>query len=399
VPDTGTAIADAVADALGRADLVVTTGGLGPTADDRTREEVARRLGRELRFDRGIYEGIAKVFERLGRPLPPNFSELATVQSQVPDGAVVLNNPTGTAPGLMLEVAAGGFRSSAPSWLVMLPGPPRELRPMFEQELIPQLRRLFPVGNFCARTFHTLGIGESRVEDALRRPLALLMAQGLEVGYCARTGEVDVRISASGENAGRLVDEASAVVRRLLARFLYAEDGRTLEEQVVDLLRERGETLVTAESCTGGLLAHTLTNVPGASGVFPGGLITYSNDWKQALLGVNAETLAVHGAVSEETAREMALGARERYRADHALAITGIAGPDGGSPEKPVGTVYLALASASGVEVRREFNPFERETFKLVTARKGLEMVRRRLTEGREALGNEKPAEHLSAGG
>ena len=264
--------------------------------------------------------------------------------------------------------------------LIMLPGPPRELQPMFSEHVRPLLKSRFPAsGSFVSTTFHTIGIGESRVEDAIRPHLIELEAHGLEIGYCARTGEVDVRLSAQGSDAAVVVKEAANRVRRLMSKQTYSEDRRSLEEVVIDLLRAQNKKLATAESCTGGLAANCLTNISGASDVFVGGLVTYSNELKQSLLGVRPETLAAHGAVSEETAREMATGALTRCGADLAIAITGIAGPTGGSADKPVGTVFIALADHARVEVQRQQNTFDRETFKFITARQSLEMLRRRL--------------------
>lgn len=381
VPDAGTAIAEAVADALTRADLIITTGGLGPTSDDRTRGEIARLLGLSLAEDPEIFRRIEVMFRRRNRPLPPNFDALARIQSQVPAGALVLPNDHGSAPGLALPVDPQKTGKRA-RLVVLLPGPPRELQPMFDAHVVPLLRERFPEGaGFAVQTLHTIGVGESRVEDAIRPQLEELETRGLEIGYCARTGEVDVRLTASGPGATELVTEAARRVRRLLARHIFSEDTRTLEEVVIHRLRERHLTLVTAESCTGGYVAHCLTNVPGASDVFLGGLVTYSNDLKQSLLGVRPETLAQYGAVSEATAREMAAGARERFDADYAIAITGIAGPGGGSVEKPVGTVFIALADRREVVVERQFNPFDRETFKFITGRQSLELLRTHLNE------------------
>ena len=379
VPDSGTAIAEAVAEALNRADLIITTGGLGPTSDDRTRDEIARLLGLTMSEDPAVLKQIELAFRRRNRPLPPNFKSLASIQAQVPAGALVLKNEHGSAPGLAIAVprSSGGH---APRQLIMLPGPPRELQPMFSEHVLPLLKSRFPAsGSFVSTTFHTIGIGESRVEDAIRPHLIELEAHGLEIGYCARTGEVDVRLSAQGSDAAVVVKEAANRVRRLMSKHTYSEDRRSLEEVVIDLLRAQNKKLATAESCTGGLAANCLTNISGASDVFVGGLVTYSNELKQSLLGVRPETLAAHGAVSEETAREMATGALTRCGADLAIAITGIAGPTGGSADKPVGTVFIALADQAGVEVQRQQNTFDRETFKFITARQSLEMLRRRL--------------------
>lgn len=379
VPDSGTAIADAVAEALTRADLIITTGGLGPTSDDRTRDEIARLLGLPLAEDPEVFKHIELVFQRRKRPLPPNFATIASRQAQVPAGAIVLKNEHGSAPGLAMKLG-GGNPSDHARWLIMLPGPPRELHPMFLAHVAPLMKENFPeVRSFVCVTFQTVGVGESRVEEAIRPHVAEMEARGLELGYCARVGEVDVRLSAQGSKANELVAEGARRVRRLLGKFIYSETGQTLEEVVVGLLTDRKQTLVTAESCTGGYIAHCVTNVSGASEVFVGGLVTYSNELKKALLGVRTETLEAHGAVSEETAREMAEGARARYGADFAIAVTGIAGPTGGTIDKPVGTVFIALADGRGTDVRRQQNGFDRETFKFITARQGLEMLRRRL--------------------
>ena len=331
------------------------------------------------------------------------------VQAMVPEGALVLANPNGTAPGLALKINDDGKwkmedgkktsppssilnslarRSEAktapssrfPKWLVMLPGPPRELHPMFENVVVPFLRREFPLeAPWVCRTLRTSGIAESMVQQKIAAPLQALAAAGLEIGYCARPGQVDVRLSARGSDSKKIVGEAEAIVQKVLGGQIFGFDEEEMEAVVVRLLAGRKQTLAVAESCTGGYLAHRVTNVPGASAVFRGGFVTYSNEAKQKFLGVRAETLADHGAVSEAVARAMAEGARRQFGADFALAITGIAGPDGGTKEKPVGTVFIGLAGEAGTVVERRFNPFERETFKEITAGQALEMLRIRL--------------------
>jgi nicotinamide-nucleotide amidase len=377
VPDTASAIECAVAEALARADCVITTGGLGPTSDDMTRERIAHLLGRRLIEDSRILEELVAYFARRARPMPPRTA----VQALVPEGAQVLPNPNGTAPGLLLPLDPNPFRPDAkPSWLVMLPGPPRELRPMFNDHVLPRLRQLAPLPAPCiCRTLRTVGIGESQVEQLIADPLQTLIQCGLELGYCARPGEVDVRLLARGADAGRLVQEAEEKIRRLAGEYLFGTDEAELEEAVVTLLKERHETLALAESCTGGLIAHRITNVPGASAVFLAGIVAYSNQAKQQSLGVQPPTLSQYGAVSDPTAREMADGARRRFGADYALAVTGIAGPDGGTEEKPVGTVYIALASSKETRVLKTRNPFDRATFKHVTSQQALELLRRTL--------------------
>jgi nicotinamide-nucleotide amidase len=391
VPDTAHDIQSAVREALGRADLVIATGGLGPTSDDLTRDLIAQLLGKKLRRDDAVLDHIKKRFAARNLPMPKNNE----VQALVPEGAIVLPNPNGTAPGLAMKIEdrrweMGDGKLLAPSsisdlpspkqWLVMLPGPPRELRPMFDNLVVPLLRREFPLkAPFVCHTLRTSGIAESLVQEKIAAPLNALVAAGLEIGYCARTGQVDVRLSARGASGGKVVHEAEAIVQKILGARIYGFDDETIEAVVVRLLTERKKTLALAESCTGGCLAHRVTNVPGASVVFLGGWVTYSNESKQKFLGVRAETLAAHGAVSEAVAREMADGACRQTGADFAIAVTGTAGPGGGTKEKPVGTVFIGLTGKFGTVVEHRLNCFERETFKEVTAWQALEMLRTRL--------------------
>jgi nicotinamide-nucleotide amidase len=395
VPDTATDIQSAVREALSRADLVLVTGGLGPTSDDLTRDLIAQLLGKKLQRDDAVLDHIKELFAARNRPMPKNNE----VQALVPEGALVLANPNGTAPGLAMKVASvvrglapgksqtrkrlspdPSARTQDAKWLVMLPGPPRELRPMFNAQVVPLLRHEFPLdAPFVCRTLRTGGIAESLVQEKIQPPLAALVAAGLDVGYCARVGQVDVRLSARGADGGEQVREAEAIVRKIFKAQIYGVDDEEIETVIVRLLTECKLTLAIAESCTGGCIAHRVTNVPGASAVFLGGFVTYSNEAKQKFLGVRAETLVAHGAVSEAVACEMAGGARLQTGADFAVAVTGIAGPDGGTADKPVGTVFIALAGASGTVVERRTNAYERETFKQLTAHQALEMLRRQV--------------------
>lgn len=375
VDDSGPAIEGAVREALARADLIVVTGGLGPTSDDRTRDLIAALLGRGLREEPSVVAHIGGYFQSRQRPMPAS----TRIQAMVPEGAQVLMNANGTAPGLVLEPDAGG--SSRCRLLVMLPGPPRELRPMFTSQVIPILTERFPLpAPFVCRTLKTTGMGESQVEEKVAGPLKHLTDAGMDLGYCARIGEVDVRFVGHGADAQHQVNAAERLVRELLGPLVFAADDEQLEETIVRLLTASRRTLALAESCTGGAIGNRITNVPGASAVFLAGLITYSNEAKQEFLGVRAETLAAHGAVSEETAREMAEGARTRTGADYAISVTGIAGPGGGTGEKPVGTVWLALAGAGGTFAKQKFNAFDRETFKCVTSQQALDMLRLELS-------------------
>ncbi len=368
VPDGGAGIRAALAETFGRADIVLLTGGLGPTTDDITREAVAELLGLEMIHDEGVMEAIRQRFARRGLEMSPRNAR----QAQRPREAVVLPNAHGTAPGLYLAPQVHG--AGRTPHLFLLPGPPRELRPMFEESVLPILTKLLPPRPAVEmRVFRTAGLGESAVEEMVGERL---LALGIELGYCARPGEVDLRTI----GAAAVLDEAERIIREKLGPHLVSRDQRALEKVIVDRLAERGETLAIAESCTGGFIAHRVTNVPGASAVFLAGYVTYANAAKVAALGVEPALLEAHGAVSGEVARAMAEGARRTAGADHALATTGIAGPDGGSAEKPVGTVFLALATKLGATIiERHRFPAEREHFKNLTSQYALDLLRRRL--------------------
>ena len=362
VPD-GDAIREALVAALARADIIIVTGGLGPTTDDITREITAELLGRPLRHSEEVMSAIAARFALRGFVL----TERVARQAQVPEGATVLPNDNGTAPGLYLTSETGGRTVH----LFLLPGPPRELKPMFEESVLPILRRLVPATavNEC-RVYHVLGMGESNVEALVGEPL--LAIPGLELGYCARPGEVDIRCIGSAP----VVEAAEKIVVAALGKSIVTRDGRNLEQVVVETLLQRRETLATAESCTGGGLAHRVTNISGASAAFLAGYVTYSNLAKMRDLGVPASLLKRFGAVSPQVAASMAKGALRRAGTDWALATTGIAGPTGGTPTKPVGTVCIALARRNGpttVEQHRFFR--DREVFKDLTARTALALL------------------------
>ena len=370
IADTGSEIQTAVREALSRADLVITTGGLGPTSDDITRELIAEMLGKKLIKNLDVLAHIENFFAKRNRPRPVKTD----VETMVPEGALVFLNPTGTAPGLAIEIQNPKSKNS--QWLVMLPGPPRELRPMFDQSIAPLVKREFVDEIFVCRTLRTTGIGESRVQEMVAEELQPLVQRGMEIGYCARPGAVDVRLTASGADAVAVVQAGEAITQKVFGANVFGCDDDEIEQIVVRLFNEKKKTIALAESCTGGNIAHRLTNVPGASEIFLGGVVTYADSAKEKFLGVKTETLAAHGAVSEPVAREMALGAREKFGSDFAIAVTGIAGPSGGTPDKPVGTVFIALASATGVEVRRMQNTWDRETFKQVTAQQALDWLR-----------------------
>jgi nicotinamide-nucleotide amidase len=367
VPD-GPAIRDALRETFGRADIVVVTGGLGPTTDDITRDVTAELLGLELIHDEAVMQAITDRLTRRGFAV----SERTRFQAQRPREAVVLPNHHGTAPGLYLAPRAAAGQNSP--HLFLLPGPPRELQPMFEESVLPILKTLLPAGPAPdMRVYRIAGLGESMVEEMVGEPL---LALGLELGYCARPGEVDLRTIGDAAT----LDQAERIISEKLGPRIVSRDQRALEKVVIDQLTARGETLALAESCTGGYLAHRVTNVPGASAVFLQGFVTYSNAAKTAALEVDAALIRAHGAVSHEVAGAMADGARRVAGADHALATTGIAGPGGGTAEKPVGSVYIALATklGPGIIERHRF-PTDRETFKNLVSQTALDLLRRRL--------------------
>lgn len=368
VPD-GADIRSALIEAFPRSDIVIVTGGLGPTTDDITREITAELLSLHLAEDPAVLKSIA---HRLGRRRIP-FQPRMHRQAMVPEGATVLQNDNGTAPGLYIPSKSSP--SSSIPHLFLLPGPPRELIPMFEYYAWPIIKKIVgPPPDFECRIYNIVGLGESLVEE--RVGLALHARGDIEVGYCARPNEVDLRLI--GPRA--VLDEVEPQIAAAMGDFLASRDAESLEQIVVGQLRKRGATLAVAESCSGGLLAHRITNVPGASEVFLEGFVTYANRAKAGTLKVPEVLIRTHGAVSEPVAREMAEGAVRRSKADYALSLTGIAGPGGGTKEKPVGTVYIALAeSGQPTECIRVYFPTDRETFKQLATQSALDLLRRRM--------------------
>ncbi len=367
VPDTD-AIGRSLAELFPGYEMLFVTGGLGPTSDDITRETVADLLGLELRRHPELLESLRQRLRLRGVKWAAGIAR----QADVPSGAQVLPNENGSAPGFYLKAKINP-RISSPH-LFVLPGPPRELQPMFRKYVIPILRSLAPSSAIEQRIYKIAGMGESTVEEAIGEKV--LAIPGIELGYCARPGEVDLRIIAKPE----AIQQADAFIRSALGFSIFSATDETLEEVVVRLLTKRNQTLATAESCTGGLIANRITNVPGASSVFIAGYVCYANQAKIDMLDVDPKLVERHGAVSESVARALAEHARARARCDYALATTGVAGPTGGSPQKPVGTVYVALASA-GLEtiVKGFFFPTDRETFKQLAAQSALDLLRRKI--------------------
>lgn len=363
VADDRTEMRATIAEALRRSDVIIITGGLGPTSDDFTRDVVAELLDRKLVRNEAVAAHIAERIHKRGIRLP----ESVYVQALVPVGAQVLPNRNGTAPGLAIDHDG--------KLVLVLPGPTRELKPMFEEYVLPVLEKHFGAqARFDCRTFKVVGLAESIVEGKVAPVLAGL--KDVELGYSAKMGEVEVRIISHLQS---IANEAEKRIRAALANSIYGTGDDRLEEVVVKTLSIARRTIAVAESCTGGLIAHRLTNVSGSSGVFINGCITYSNESKVRLLGVHEETLKAHGAVSEEIAREMAEGIRSRSRTDFGISTTGIAGPTGGTPEKPVGLVYIGLATKERTAVQRHLLTFDRETFKFFVSQYALDAVRREL--------------------
>ena len=365
--DTPDAISGHFSETWERADIILTTGGLGPTADDNTRETIAAFLGRPLAFEPKIEAAIRERFKRMGRTMTVNNRK----QCFVPEGAEYIPNSNGTAPGIWLEDAATG------KLLIMLPGPRNELIPMFEDEVVPRLEKRGLISNDGAyHLFRTIGIGESALEAELNSVFAA--CEGIGVAFCAHQGIVDLRLSRGTAEAASF-EKALTACREILGDRCLTESANALSEVVVTLLKDKQKTLAVAESCTGGMIADLLTDIPGASEGLLASIVAYSEQTKLALLGVQKQTLEKFSAVSAETAREMAIGIRERTGADFSLSTTGYAGPGGGTASDPVGTVYIALADDAAVKTWRIQYSGQRSAVKMRAANHALNQLRLRL--------------------
>ncbi len=356
-----------------RSQIVILTGGLGPTTDDLTREAVASALQRPLSFREDVWQEICSHMQRTNRPIPENNRR----QAMVPEGALVLPNPRGTAPGLII---VDGSRLA-----VLLPGPPREMQPMFINHVRPHLLERIGHGVILSRSLRVVGIGESALEEQISD---LIAAQSNPtIALYASLGELQIRLTAkaaSEEEARDLIAPMEEAIRERIGNLIYGSDQDTLASVLGQLLRKRGYKLTLAESCTGGLLGSMITDVPGSSDYFAAGYITYSNDAKQNLLGVPEQVIAEQGAVSAACAQAMATGARRVSGAEVAIAITGIAGPTGGTPEKPVGTVYVAIIAPEGQLVEKLSLRGERAAIRTRAAKTALNLARLLLLRERE---------------
>jgi nicotinamide-nucleotide amidase len=369
VGDDDARLEETIKDAVRRSRVVITTGGLGPTEDDITRKVAARALGRRLLLNEAVLEEIRNRFRSFGRPMPERNSR----QAMVIDGAEVLDNPNGSAPGLFLE----HNRTS----IALLPGPPREMQPMFENHVQPRLADKAGYLRVVRRILKVAGIGESAVDEKIAPVYTQYTNPQTTILF--NKSEIEIHLTATArtdEEAESLLDTVSARLEERLGHSIFAFRGESMEEIVGMRLSVTGYTLAVAESCTGGLIAERLTEISGASKYFIESAVVYSNEAKIRTLGVDKKLLREHGAVSAEVAEAMAAGIRKRAGTDFGLAVTGIAGPSGGTEEKPVGLVYLALASEGHIEHRKLILPGDRHLIRWRASQAALDLLRRRLT-------------------
>lgn len=344
ISDRATEITRALEDALGRVDLVIMTGGLGPTRDDVTKHTLAEYFGMTLVLDEAVLKRITEWFAGRGLGMLPSNVD----QARLPDGCTVLPNPLGTAMGMWFDVERAGIAQA----VISLPGVPYEMKGLMVEEVFPRIQHRWQLPLRYHRTVLTQGVGESFLSEQVQDWEAELEGRGISIAYLPAPGQVRVRLSAVGADAARRVDSALDDFMARAGEHVVAMDDVPLEAALVEALVRAQATVATAESCTGGSIASRITSVAGASAVFEGGVVAYANDVKIQLLGVRTESLQRHGAVSESVVREMAEGARSAMGATFGLATSGIAGPTGGTPEKPVGTIWIALATPSGTEAR-----------------------------------------------
>ena len=368
VGDDDARLEEAIRDALKRSGVVVITGGLGPTEDDITRKIAARALSRRLLLDERVLEDIKAKFLHWGRKMP----EINSRQAMVIEGAEVLPNPNGSAPGMYLEHEG--------RILVMLPGPPREMKPMFEERVVPRIAERAGGLRVARRVLKVAGLGESAVDERIAPVYTQYKNPQTTILFTSTEIEIHLTAQAKSEaEAELLLDGLAGQLEERLGDAVFAFRGEKMEEVVGLRLAVGGFTLSVAESCTGGLVAHRLTEVPGSSTYFMEGVVTYSNEAKTRLLGVPAELIESRGAVSPEVAEAMAAGVKRRADTDFGLAVTGVAGPGGGTPEKPVGLVYVALSDDAHTEHKRLMLPGDRHLVRWRASQFALDLLRRRL--------------------
>jgi nicotinamide-nucleotide amidase len=368
VGDDESRLEETIRDAVKRSNIIVATGGLGPTEDDITRKVFARVLGRPLVLNEAVLTGLRNWFASRGYKMAPNNER----QALVPQGAEVLANPNGTAPGLMIREDS--------KYLFILPGPPREMKPMFDNFAMPLLSEASQGIRIHKRLLKTTGLGESAVDDMIA-PI-YTKYENPTTTILFTPGEIEIHLTAtadSDQKAEALLDELSLKIEEKMDKYLFSADGKSMEEVVAVRLKLKGYTIATAESCTGGLLAKRLTDVPGSSDYFLSGVVSYANDAKVDLVGVAPQLIEKYGAVSAEVAEAMAIGIKHRAGTNLGVGITGVAGPGGGSAEKPVGLVYIALADDAQVEHKRWLFPGDRERVRYYSSEAALDMIRRRI--------------------
>ncbi len=368
VGDDDARLEEAIRDALRRSRVIITTGGLGPTEDDITRKIAARSLSRRLALNERVLEGIRAKFVSFGRAMP----EINARQAMVLEGAEVLDNPRGTAPGMFIEHEG---RS-----VILLPGPPREMRPMFESLILPRLAAKAGDVRVVRRILRVAGMGESAVDERIAP--VYMQYKNPQTTILFNKSEIEIQMTAQAKtekDAELLLDGLAGQIEERLGESIFAFRGETMEEVVGLRLAVAGFTLAVAESCTGGLVAQRITEVPGSSTYFKEGVVTYSNESKVRLLGVPSDQIAEYGAVSAPVAEAMAEGVRLRADTDFGIAVTGIAGPDGGSEEKPVGLVYIALSDDAHTEHRKLILPGDRHLIRWRASQAALDLLRRRL--------------------
>ncbi|HEY0405594.1 MAG TPA: competence/damage-inducible protein A [Pyrinomonadaceae bacterium] len=368
VGDDDARLEEAIKDSLRRSRVVIMTGGLGPTEDDITRKVAARALGRRLKLDEKVLEEISARFLSFGRSMP----QINSRQAMVIEGAEVLGNPNGTAPGMHIEQENRA--------IVLLPGPPREMRPMFETHVLPKLAAKTGDVRVVRRVLRVAGMGESALDERIAP--VYTQYKNPQTTILFNRSEIEIHLTAQAkteQEAELLLDGLAGQIEEKLGHSIFAFRGETMEEVVGLRLAVNGFTLAVAESCTGGLIAQRLTEVPGSSVYFMEGVIAYSNEAKTRTLGVDPELLARFGAVSAEVAEAMAEGARQRADTDFGISVTGIAGPGGGSDEKPVGLVYIALSDDAHTEHRKLMLPGDRHLIRWRASQAALDLLRRRL--------------------
>jgi nicotinamide-nucleotide amidase len=378
IADDPDAIRKGIQEAMKRSAIVMVTGGLGPTKDDITKDAICRCFGTHLVFNQEAFLNIKKFFDLRGIPV----SELNRKQAEIPENCIPIQNKNGTAPGMWFEIDKPEMNEK--SIMVSMPGVPFEMKAMMTEEIIPRLKKIFRPRVIIHKTVMTQGIGESFLSDIIE-DWEKNLPRSISLAYLPQPGIVRLRLTASGEDLQRIniiVEEEIQKLQKVIPEYIYGYDDEKLEEIIGNLMIQKGATMATAESCTGGYIAHLITTIPGSSAYFKGSVVAYSNEIKVSELGVNSSSLDKFGAVSEEVVKEMASGIRSRFNCDYAVATSGIAGPDGGTEEKPVGTTWIAVATPAGVFAWKYLFGDNRERNIRRTALQALNLLRKTVLKG-----------------